>query len=203
MLLRSAQLLLGCVVLGVGVGVGGLLVASLGSDGYSTMINGLSLALGVPFLAVNVAVGVVLVALAWLRGHRPGVGTVAQPVVVGLVVSWVLALAETPDDLLARAALLVVSLPVLSVNIAAYLAADAGAGPTEVAALALDPPVPFQWGYGIVQGGGALVGWWCGAAVGVGTVLVIALVGPLVAWCASRAAVLRAPGTVGPVGDDA
>ena len=196
MLLRTGQLLVGCVVLGLGVA--GLLVAALGSDGYSTMINGLSLALGLPFLAVNVSVGVVLVLLAWLRGHRPGVGTVTQPLVVGSVVSLVLGTVETPDSLAVRVALLAISLPVLSLGIAAYLAADLGAGPTEVAALALDPPVPFRWSYGVVQGGGALAGWVCGAAVGVGTVLVIALIGPLVAWFASLSPLLRAPDPDGP-----
>ncbi len=50
--------------------------------------------------------------------------------------------------------------------VAGYLAADAGAGPTEAAAIAMDPPVPFKWSYSVVQGGGALLGWLCGAAIG-------------------------------------
>lgn len=184
MLAVVSRLVVSCTVLGVGVGM--LLTAALGSDGYSTMINGLSLALDVDFAVVNLAVGVVLVALAWARGLRPGVGTVVQPVVVGVVVSVVLAVLEQPDQWWARALLLAVSLPVLAIGVAGYLAEDAGAGPTEAAAIALDPPVPFRWSYGIVQGGGALVGYACGAAVGPGTLLVIVLLGPMVTWVSAR-----------------
>ena len=76
MVRRVAQLVISCVILGIGVA--GLLLAALGSDGYSTLINGLSLATGVPFVLVNLIVGVVLIALAWVRKRVPGLGTVVQ-----------------------------------------------------------------------------------------------------------------------------
>jgi uncharacterized membrane protein YczE len=185
---QLARLVVSCVVLGIGVAM--LLIASLGSDGYSTMINGFSLALDVPFWAVNLVVGVVLVAMAWARGLTPGLGTITQPIVVGFVVSGLLDAFAQPDALWVRVVLLALSFPVLAVGVAGYLAVDAGAGPTEAAALAFDPPVPFRWSYSVVQGGGALLGWLCGAAVGPGTILVIVLLGPLVDLLSSRFAVL-------------
>jgi uncharacterized membrane protein YczE len=185
---QLARLVVSCVVLGIGVAM--LLIASLGSDGYSTMINGFSLALDVPFWAVNLVVGVGLVAMAWARGLTPGLGTITQPIVVGFVVSALLAAFAQPDALWVRVVLLALSFPVLAVGVAGYLAVDAGAGPTEAAALAFDPPVPFRWSYSVVQGGGALLGWLCGAAVGPGTILVIVLLGPLVDLLSSRFAVL-------------
>ena len=164
----------------LGVGVAMLLLASLGSDGYSTLINGISLSTGVPFVVVNCAVGVVLVALAWVRGMRPGLGTIAQPVVVGLVINGLLELVAAPSGLVARVALMVLALPVLTVGVAGYLGSGTGAGPSEAAPLAWDPPVPFRWSYSVLQGGGALVGWLLGAAAGPGTLLVIFLLGPAV-----------------------
>ena len=92
---RTAMLLVGCVVLGVGVAL--LLAADLGSDGYSTFVNGLAITTGVDFWVVNLVVGVVLVALAALRKVRPGVGTVVQVVLVGVTVSVVLDLLATPE----------------------------------------------------------------------------------------------------------
>jgi uncharacterized protein len=175
---QVGQLVVACVVLGVGVAM--LLLAALGSDGYSTLVNGISLATGVPFVVVNCAIGVVLVALAWSRGTRPGLGTIVQPVLAGFVISGVLGLVPGPDGLAARAILMVLALPVLAVGVAGYLGSGTGAGPTEAAALAFDPPVPFRWSYSILQGGGALVGWLLGAAAGPGTLLVIFLLGPLV-----------------------
>lgn len=172
------QLVVACVVLGVGVAF--LLEAALGSDGYSTLVNGLSVATAQPFWVVNAFVGAALITMAWLRGTRPGVGTVVQPVVVGFTVSAALALIPEPGALPTRAAELVVAFVLLALGVAGYLASNTGAGPAEAAAIAWDPPVPFRWSYSIVQGGGALVGWLLGAAIGPGTLTVIFLLGPAV-----------------------
>ena len=172
------MLLVGCVVLGTGVAM--LLAADLGSDGYSTFVNGLSLATRVSFWIVNLVVGVVLVALAALRKVYPGVGTVVQVVLVGVTVSVVLDLLETPDDLAWRSVLLAAAFPVLAIGIALYLGSHTGAGPAEAAALAWDPPIAFKWSYSLVQGGGAVGGWLLGATLGVGTLAVIFLLGPAV-----------------------
>lgn len=187
-LFKVIRLVVSCVILGIGVAM--LLIAALGSDGYSTMINGLSKVLNVEFFWANLAVGIVLVAMAWVRGLKPGLGTIVQPLVVGFVVSGLLDAFAQPDDLWARAVLLLLSFPVLAVGVAGYLASGTGAGPTEAAALAFDPPVPFRWTYSVVQGGGALLGWLCGAAIGPGTVLVIFLLGPFIDWLSSRFKVL-------------
>ena len=175
---RVLLLFAGCIVLGVGVAL--LLTADLGSDGYSTLVNGVSIALDIEFVLANVAISVIFVAMAAARRVYPGLGTVVQVLVVGFTVSVLLDLLETPDAMGARIALLVVAFPVLALGIAAYLGSQTGAGPTEAAALAWDPPVPFKWSYSIVQGGGALVGWLLGATIGVGTIAVIVALGPLV-----------------------
>ncbi|MGH8775345.1 MAG: hypothetical protein ACRDWI_09310 [Jiangellaceae bacterium] len=173
-----ATLVISCVVLGIGVAL--LLETALGSDGYSTLINGLSIATGLPFVAVNCVVGVLLVGMAWARGLRPGLGTVVQPVLVGFTVSAAMSVIDQPNHLVLRGLLLVLAFPVLVVGVAGYLGSGTGAGPTEAAALAWDPPVPFRWSYSAVQGGGALVGWLLGADLGPGTGLVIFLLGPAV-----------------------
>ncbi len=175
---RLALLVVGCVVLGVGVAL--LLTADLGSDGYSTLVNGVSLAFDIPFWVANLVIGVAFVAMAAVRHVRPGLGTVAQVVIVGLTISVLLDLLAVPDGLPARIGLLALAFPILAWGIAAYLGSHTGVGPTEGAALAWDPPVPFKWSYSLVQGGGALVGWLLGATIGAGTIAVIVLLGPLV-----------------------
>ena len=177
-------LVLGCLVLGLGVSL--LLAADLGSDGYSTLVNGISLRTGLSFGIVNLMVGVVLVVLAAARKVRPGPGTVVQVVLVGVTVSVVFGLLGTPDGLVTRILLIAAAFPVLAVGIAMYLGSHTGAGPAEAAALAYDPPVPSRWSYSAVQGGGAVVGWLLGATVGVGTLAVIFLLGPAVDLASRR-----------------
>ena len=175
---RGVLLLTGCVVLGTGVAM--LLTADLGSDGFSTMVNGLTIALDVPFVVPNAGVSVAFLLLAAARGLRPGVGTLTQIVVVGFTVSWVLMLLDTPGTLVGQALLLAAACPVVALGISAYLGAQLGAGPAESAALAWDPPVPFRWSYSAVQLFGAVVGWLLGATLGPGTLVVIVLLGPAV-----------------------
>jgi uncharacterized membrane protein YczE len=165
-----------CAILGVGVGL--VLVASLGSDGYSTLINGISRTTGLPYAPVNWTVGFTVVVLARLRGVRPGLGTITHPIVVGLTVNAVLDLVPTPGSLAARTALLAVGALVLSAGVAGYLEAGLGAGPFEAMTLGLHP-VPFRLAYGVLQAAGAVGGWLLGASIGVGTVVIVLGVGPL------------------------
>lgn len=181
---RLLQLVAASVVLGLGVAL--LLLAELGSDGYSTLVNGLSLSSGTSFLWVNCAVGLLLVCLAWTRGLIPGLGTLVQPLIVGVTVSVLLAQVATPDHLWLRVLVLLSAFPVLACGVAGYLGTGTGAGPAEAAALAFDPPVSFRWSYSALQGVGAMTGWLLGAAVGPGTLLVIFLLGPLVDLLSAR-----------------
>ena len=59
---RLLQLVGGCFVLGVGVTL--LLTPALGSDGFSSLVNGVSLATGMPFVLANTLVSVAFVGLA-------------------------------------------------------------------------------------------------------------------------------------------
>ncbi|HET6167867.1 MAG TPA: hypothetical protein VFE07_13635, partial [Marmoricola sp.] len=131
---RLLLLVVGCVVLGVGVGL--LLTADLGSDGYSTLVNGISRSTGVSFAICNIAVSVVFLGVAAVRRLFPDVGTVVQIVVVGLTVSFLIDRLDTPEALVGRSTYLVVAFPVLAAGIAAYLGSNLGAGPAEAAAIA-------------------------------------------------------------------
>jgi uncharacterized membrane protein YczE len=157
-----------------------MLTAGLGSDGFSTLVNGISLSTGWSFAIANILVSAAFLGMAAARRLLPGVGTVVQVLVVGYVVSVVLSLLDTPDTIAMRTSLMIGALPVIALGIAVYLGSGAGAGPAESAALAWDPPLPFKWSYTAVQGGGATVGWLLGAAIGPGTLLVIAFLGPAV-----------------------
>lgn len=177
---RAVQLPLGCIMLGVGVAM--VLAARLGADGYSTLMSGLTLVSKVDFAVVSWSSALVLVVLAWLRGLRPGPGTVCQLVLVGLTVSALLTWLPEPDAMGGRVLLFAAGYLFLCVGVATYLATDLGAGPAEGAALAFDPPLPFKWSYTVFQIICIAIGWWCGAAVGIGTLILAAGIG----WTVDR-----------------
>jgi uncharacterized membrane protein YczE len=181
--LRPVQLVGSCVVLGVGVGL--VLTAGLGSDGYSSLVNGVSRASGLAYAPVNWSIGFALVLFAWLRGVTPGPGTLVHPLVVGSTVDGALEVLSTPGSLALRAALLAVGAVLLAVGVAGYLETGLGAGPVEAAASA-GHPVPFRIAYSLCQAGGALAGWVLGADLGVGTLVIVFGVGPIVTAIRNR-----------------
>lgn len=175
---RLVQLVLGCVVLGAGIAL--LLAARQGADGYTMLVSGVNISSGVAYWICNSVLGVAMVLVAWLLGVRPGPGTVVQPVLVGITVSVALPWTPTPESVVARWAEFGAGFLLLSLGVAAYLSVDLGAGPAEVLALAVDPPVPFRWSYGAFQLVTTAVGWSLGADLGLGTLIVILGIGPLV-----------------------
>jgi uncharacterized protein len=188
---QLVQLLGSCVVLGSGVVL--LLTAHLGSDGYSMLVNGLHLTTTVAFWLTNIVVVVAFVTATWLRGRRPGWGTLIQPVVVGVTVSVGLAVLAEPDELWLRIVYLGAALPILSLGVAGYLATGTGAGPAEGLALTTEPRVPFRWSYSVLQSTATLTGWLLGATFGVGTFLVAFSIGPMVDLLMTRARWLTPP----------
>ncbi len=178
---RLVQLVGGCVVLGTGVSL--LLAPRLGSDGFSSLVSGLAGAAGWSFALANAVVSAAFLGAAWLRGVRPGIGTIVQVGVVGATVTVLLPVLERldPTGPVERGLMLLAAFPVLAVGIALYLDSHLGAGPMEAAALAWDPPLPFAWSYSALQLLSAVVGWQLGAAIGPGTVAVIVALGPAVA----------------------
>jgi uncharacterized membrane protein YczE len=169
-------LLGGCLVLATGVTM--LLTADLGSDGFSTLVNGVSIGVELPFVVANAAISVVFLLAAAARGLRPRIGTLVQVVVVGGGVWLLLPVLDVPGTVAGQVLLLVAAFPVLAVGIVCYLGSHLGAGPAESPSLAWDPPVPFRWSYSTVQVTSAVVGWLLGATIGPGTLAVSFLLGP-------------------------
>ncbi len=192
---RVALMIGGCVTIGLGVAL--VLNARFGADGYATAVDGIVRTTGIAFWIVNASIGVGLIALAWIRGIRPGVGTLVAATLVGVVVSLVTPALPDLDAVVARAAIFASGFVALAVGVSGYLAAGLGAGPAEAAAIAFDPPVPFRWSYSALQLTGATIGWALGAAVGVGTALVIVGVGPAVDVVIRRVFGTTATATVG------
>ncbi|HEY7046084.1 MAG TPA: hypothetical protein VH373_02595 [Jatrophihabitantaceae bacterium] len=165
--------------------MGLVLSARLGSDGYSSLVNGVSRSSRMPYAIANWLIGLSAVAFAWRRGVRPGPGTVVHPMIVGITVNLVLIAVDPPTTLVPRVAVLLAGVGLLAVGVAGYLATALGSGPFESATIALRP-VPFRIAYAVLQAAGAGIGWALGASIGVGTLVVVLGVGPLVSAIRTR-----------------
>jgi uncharacterized membrane protein YczE len=175
---RSAQLLVGLVLYGTTAAM--MVLAGLGLDPWDVLHQGLSRTFGLG-IGTWVIVASFLVLLGWwpLR-QRPGVGTVANAVVIGVVIDVVLALFEPPQALWARAALLAAGVAGNGVATGLYIGAGLGPGArdglsTGIAARGHSMRVVRT----CVEATVLVTGFLLGGTLGIGTVVYALAIGPI------------------------
>lgn len=179
-----------------GVGLALMVLADLGLGPWEALHQGLSERTGVPIGTVGILVGfLVLVAWVPLR-QRPGVGTLCNVVLIGLVIDAVLAVTPEPGPLTLRAACLVAGLVAMGVGSGLYIGAGLGPGPrdglmTGMAARGHSLRLVRT----LIELAALAGGWALGGTVGVGTLAFALGIGPLVQASLGRLAVpaLTAP----------
>jgi len=125
----------------------------------------------------------VVVLLPWIPLRElPGLGTVANAIVVGLVVDVTLVLLAAPEALWGRASLMVGGVVLNALATALYIGSQFGAGPRDGLMTGLHRRTGVsirlvRTGLEVVV---VAVGWALGGVVGVGTVLYAVAIGPLV-----------------------
>jgi uncharacterized membrane protein YczE len=191
--LRIAWLYAGLA--GFGVGVALMIRARLGLDPWDVLHQGIARQLGVPIGWVIIGVSaVVLVAWIPLR-QRPGLGTLSNVVVVGLVVNGAMRVIPSPPALLPRLGMLAAAIIAIALATGCYIGAGLGPGPrdglmTGIAARGHSIRVVRTAIEFSVLALGALLG----GSVGIGTLAYALSIGPLVHFFLPRLT-LKAPGS--------
>lgn len=176
---RLTQLTLGLTLYGVSEVM--MLAPGVGVDPWDVFHTGLSRISGIPVGTVLIAVGA-LVLLLWIPlRQRPGLGTVANVIVIGVVTDLLLPATPVPHALWLRWALFLSGIVANAVATGLYIGAGLGPGPrdgltTGFAARGRSIRV-VRTG---VEVSVLVVGWLLGGNVGLGTVVYAAAIGPLV-----------------------
>ena len=163
-----------------------ILESKLGLAPWDVLNQGIARHTPLSFGMANVAVGLVVLLLAWALGGPPGIGTVANAVLVGTFIQLLTSLDAVTDlasdPLGVRIALLAAGIALIGPASAFYIGADMGAGPRDT--LMLVGAVRTGRRVGVVRGvlelAALAVGIVLGGTFGVGTVAFALLVGPVV-----------------------
>jgi uncharacterized membrane protein YczE len=155
--------------------------AGLGLNPWDVLHQGLTLHAPWSF-GVTTAITGVVVLLLWIPlRQRPGVGTVANVLVIAVGVDIALALIQTPTVLWGRIVMMAAGIVLNGVATAAYVGARLGPGPRDGLMTGLSART--GWSVRLVRTGIEIVvlatGWLLGGTVGVGTVLYALGIGPL------------------------
>lgn len=177
---RISQLFLGLTLYGVSLAL--LVRASLGLFPWDVLHQGLMRHVPLSFGTIVILVSVVVL-LAWIPLRQwPGIGTICNAVVIGLVVDAVLAVLHTPSSLGVRGALVVAGVVLNAVATAAYIGARLGPGPRDglMTGLVRRTGRSVRLVRTTIELGVLAAGWLLGGTIGIGTLLYALTIGPLV-----------------------
>ncbi len=178
---RVPRLLAGLVLFGFGIAL--MVRADLGLAPWDVLHQGVAERTGVAIGTVTILTGVVVL-LLWLPiRERPGLGTLLNVLVIGLVVDATLAVVDAPQALWQRIAFLGLGIFAFGPGSGLYIGAGLGPGPRDGLMTGL---ARRGRSVRVVRTGIELtalaVGALLGGRVGIGTIAFALTVGPNVHW---------------------
>ncbi|WP_072474956.1 YczE/YyaS/YitT family protein [Amycolatopsis australiensis] len=176
---RSVQLLSGLALYGTSVAL--VTRAGLGLEPWSVLAEGVMKHTGLTFGTVTGLISVAVLLLWIPLRQRPGIGTIANVVVISVVVDLVRAVLPDQHDLGWQIALLAGGVALNGVATATYVGARLGPGPRDGLMTGLAGRT--GWSVRLVRTGIEVTvvaaGFLLGGTVGIGTVLYALAIGPL------------------------
>jgi len=176
---RLIQLVVGLVLFGVSLAM--LVSADLGLDPWDVFHQGVARTGNIRLGVVVVSTSLVVLTLWRPLRQRPGIGTIMNAVLVGIVFEATIPLLGEPSSLIWRWILLAGAITVNAIGTGMYVGAGLGPGPrdglmTGIAARGY-PIRLVRTGIEVVV---LVAGWLLGGSVGLGTVAFALAIGPLV-----------------------
>src|SRR5262249_21576732 len=178
--LRGVALLVG--LSGYGFSMAGMVRAGLGLESWGVFHQGLARHTGITIGVASAVVGVAVL-LGWIPlRNRPGIGTIANVVVIAITVDAGLWLLPTPTAMPLRIAMMVGAGLLNAFSTVLYIGAALGPGPRDglMTGLVMRTGLSVQLVRTSIEATVLAVGWLLGGTVGVGTVLYAFGIGPLV-----------------------
>jgi len=177
---RMLQLFVGLVLYGWTMAM--LVQADLGLDPWDVFHQGVAGRVGLTFGQVVIVTGA-FVLLGWLPlRQKPGVGTVANVIVIGLAADLGIALMQRPDSWVWQCVLMIGGIVGNGLAGALYIGAHLGTGPRDGLWVGLVRTIGLSvrlWRT-VIEVTVLVVGFILGGTVGVGTVLYAIAIGPIV-----------------------
>lgn len=175
---RVVQLIGGLWLFGASIAL--MLRAGLGLDPWDVLHQGISVRTHVPIAGVVVAVSV-LVLLWWIPLHqRPGIGTLANVVLVGIFLDVTMGLLPIPSTLWWQVLFLVTGVIANGAATGLYIGAALGPGARDGLMTGLAARgVSVRLARTAIEVAALGIGWLLGGSIGIGTVVYAVTIGPL------------------------
>lgn len=183
MTLRLTQLIVGLVLFGAGCAV--MVQAGIGLDPWTVFAQGVSRQTGIGIGWITNIVGF-LVLLLWIPlRQRPGIGTVANILLVGTSMQVTLGFVPAVHGFIWQLLVFIAGIGLVAIASGLYIGARFGPGPRDGLMTGLNSRFGWPiWASRLgVEATVLVAGWLLGGTVGLGTILFAALIGPAVHVC--------------------
>jgi uncharacterized membrane protein YczE len=181
---RSVSLVVGLFLFALGIVL--LLVSELGLSPWDVLNQGVSEHTALSFGTANIVIALVVLVVARLLGARVGPGTVANAILIGLMVDGLLAIdtidALSETSLAVRIMLMIGGVLTIGIGSGFYIGAGMGAGPRDSLMLVAARRVGVRIGIAraTIEVAVTVVGFALGGTVGIGTLAFAFGIGPAV-----------------------
>jgi uncharacterized membrane protein YczE len=179
---RLPQLFLGLVVYGISLAM--LVRGDIGVAPWDVLHLGLVEHLGLSLGTVLVGTSFVVLLLWIPLREKPGIGTIANALVIGPSADATLAVIDRPDALAWRVAFMLVGVALCALATAMYIGAQFGRGPRDglMTGLVRCTGLSIRLIRTSLEVSVVVVGLLLGGPLGVGTVVFALTIGPLTQW---------------------
>ena len=178
MLVRIPGLALGLVMFGGGIGLN--IRANLGLSPWDAFHQGIALRTPLSVGLVTIVVSMVVL-LGWIPlRQRPGLGTLLNATLVGVMIDFTLFVVGETETLWLRVLYLVGGIGMVAIGSGLYIGSRLGPGPRDGIMTGLAARgMSIRLARTLIEGTVLIAGWLLGGAVGIGTVIYTVTIGPL------------------------
>ncbi|MBT3599334.1 MAG: hypothetical protein HN513_00445 [Candidatus Pelagibacter sp.] len=166
-----------------GLGEGLLIVSAAGASPWSVFAQGIHLNVGLSVGAITIIISILLLILWVPLSQKPGMGTILNALIIGLMIDICIRFVPTPKDFIPQIFLAVAAVLTVGLGGGIYLIANLGAGPRDGLMIGLQKKTNFP--IAVVRATLEItvmsIGWYLGGTVGLGTLLFAFGIGPAVA----------------------
>ena len=171
----------GLVLFGLGEGL--LIVSAAGASPWTVFAQGIYLNVGLSVGAITILVSIAVLILWLPLNQKPGIGTILNALIVGMMIDVCIKFVPTPDSYISQLFLAIMAVLTVGIGGGIYLVANLGAGPRDGLMIGLQKKtnLPIATVRATLEITVMSIGWYLGGTVGFGTLIFAFGIGPAVA----------------------
>ncbi len=165
----------------IGIGISLNYLANLGLGPWGVFHDGLSKTFGISYGRTIIVTGVAVMLLWIPLKQKPGIGTIIDIFLVGIVADLIILNFELSDSIFLSLSLIAFGIILIGAGTAIYVGADLGAGPRDGVMVGLETlGLKIGTARNLIELFAFLTGWLLGGLVGYVTILFVIGIGPVV-----------------------